>query len=181
MASNRQAKRAVLALGGAVTLSLGSAISVAAAIIGSVTPSEARPGDRVTLTVQGFAGQTQTVYLISTSDFERQIARFGRQVCNTAGQTALGSFTWSGDTGSLTFTVPDVAAGQFYFQVHVPKISPDCGRIGGASGPLPLTVLAGTGQEAAGRSPVNPLAPFVLIAAVSVGTWLIVRLTRRHA
>jgi hypothetical protein len=90
MASNRQATRAVLALGGAVTLSLGSAISAAAAIIGSVTPSEARPGDRVTLTVQGFASQTQTVYLISTSDFERQIARFGRQVCNTAGQTALG-------------------------------------------------------------------------------------------
>jgi len=172
----------VLALAGAITLSLASAISAAAAIIGSLTPSEAQPGHRVTLTVQGFAGQTQTVYLISTSDFEGQIARFGRQVFKTSGQSAIGSFTWSGETGSLTFTVPDVAAGQYYFQVHVPKISPDCGRIGGPSGPLVLTVIAGTGgQEAPGRSPVNPLAPFVLIAAVSVGTWLIARLTRRRA
>ena len=117
MPPNRHASRAVLALAGVVALSIVSAIPAAAAIIGSLTAIEAKPGDRVTLTAQGFAGQTETVYLISTSDFERQIARFGRQVCNTSSQFALGSLTWSGDTSSLTFTVPDVEPGLYYFGV----------------------------------------------------------------
>jgi len=182
MPPNRHASRAVLALAGVVALSIASSIPAAAAIIGSLTAIEAKPGERVTLTAQGFVGQTETVYLISTSDFERQIARFGRQVCNTSGQFALGSLTWSADTGSLTFTVPDVEPGLYYFQVRVRNTSPDCGRIGGGSGPLGLTVLAGTGNsDAPGPSPVDPLAALGLIAAAAVGTAVIARLTRRPA
>jgi len=182
MCLNRHAFRAVLSLAGAVALSLASTTSAAAAIVGSLTPDEAQPGDRVTLTTQGLAGQTQIVYLISTADFEKQIARFGRQVCNTARQSALGSFTWSGETGSLTFTVPDLEAGQYYFQVHVRNVSPDCWRIGGQSGPLMLTVLAGTGsRETPGPSPVHPLVALLLIAVAAGATALIATLTRRRA
>jgi hypothetical protein len=182
MSPNRLAFRAVLTLTGIVALSLASATPVAAAIVGSLTSTQARPGDQVTLTAQSLAGQTQTVYLISTADFEGQIARFGRQVCNTAGQFALGSFTWGAETGSLTFTVPDVAGGEYYFQVHVPNTSPDCWRIGGGSGPLVLTVLAGTASgHTPGTSAVNPLVAVVLVAAVAVATGVVVRLTRRPA
>jgi hypothetical protein len=141
MTPNRHASRAVLTIAGVVALSLASATSAAAAITGGLTPSTAQPGDRVTLTAQGPAGQTQTVYLISAPDFERQIARFGHQVCNASGQSPLGSFSWNGDIGSLTFTVPNVRAGRYYFQVQVRNVSPACWRIGGQSEELVLTVL----------------------------------------
>jgi hypothetical protein len=180
MPSNRHAFRAVLTLAGVVALSLANSTPAAAAIIGSLTASEAQPGDRVTLEAQGPAGETQTVYLISTSDFEKQIARFGRQVCNTPGQFALGSFTWNGDIGSLTFTVPSVGPGRYYFQVQVRNTPQNCWRIGGQSGPLVLTALAGAGgTDVPGPSPVNPLVGLVLIAAAGVATAVIARLTRR--
>src|SRR5713101_7797493 len=76
MPLNRHAFRAALTLAGVVTLSLASTTSAAAAIVGSLSASEAQPGDRVTLQAQGPVGQTETAYLISTSAFERQIARF---------------------------------------------------------------------------------------------------------
>jgi hypothetical protein len=96
MPSNRHVTRAVLTFTCVLALSLGRATAAAAAINGSFTLTEGQPGDRVTLTAQGPAGQTQTVYLISTSDLDRQIARFGHQVCGTSGQYAIGSFTWKG-------------------------------------------------------------------------------------
>jgi hypothetical protein len=179
MPPNRQVLRAALTLSGAVALILATATSAAAAIIGTVAPAEAHPGDRVTLTVQGPAGQTQTVYLISTADFEKQIARLGRQVCNTAGQSSLGSFSWSGETGSLTFTVPKVPPGHYYVQVQVRNVSPDCWRIGGQSDALLLTVLGGASSEAGGSSFVSPLLVLLLIVGAAIGTAVIARLTRR--
>jgi hypothetical protein len=182
MPSNRHAVRAVLTLAGVVALSLANSKPAAAAIIGSLTPTEAQPGERVTLMAQGPAGETQTVYLINTSDFEGQIARFGRQVCNTAGQFALGSFTWNGDIGSLTFTVPNVGAGRYYFQVQVRNTSQNCWRIGGQGGPLVLTVVAGNrATEVPSPSPANPLVALVLIAVTGIPTGVIARLTRRPA
>jgi hypothetical protein len=102
MSANRQALRSLLALACVIVVSLGRATAAVAAIDGGFTVSQAQPGDRVTLTAQGPAGQTESVYMISTADLERQIARFGRQVCNTSGPYALGSFTWNGGIGSLT-------------------------------------------------------------------------------
>jgi hypothetical protein len=180
MPSNRQVFRAVLTLAGVVALSLGSAISAAAAIAGTLTAYEALPGDEVTLTAQGPVGQTETVYLISTSDFEGQIARFGHQVCKTAGQHALGSLAWNGGTGSLTFRVPNIEPNSYYFQVQVHHASPDCWRIAAQSGPLVLTVLAGDGStEVPSNTPGYPLVALVLIAAAGVATAVIARLTRR--
>jgi hypothetical protein len=133
----------------------------------------------VTLTAQGPVGQTQSVYLISAADFEKQIARFGRQVCNSSGQVRLGIFSWTGEIGSLTFTVPDVGAGRYYLQVQVRNVSPDCWRIGGPSDALVLTVRAARGTgEVPGPLPINPLAALALIAAAAVATLVIARLTR---
>jgi hypothetical protein len=182
MPSNRQIYRAVLTLAGVLALSLGGAISAAAAIAGTLTAYEAPPGDEVTLTAQGPVGQTETVYLISTSDFEGQIARFGHQACKTAGQYALGSLAWNGGTGSLTFRVPNVGPSSYYFQVQVRHASPDCWRVAGQSGPLVLTVLAGPGStDVPSNTPGYPLVALVLIAAAGVATAVIARLTRRSA
>ena len=182
MPLNRRTFRAVLTLVSVVALSLASTTSVAAAIVGSLTASEVQPGDRVTLTVQGPAGDTETVYLIRPADFEKQVARFGHQVCNTSGQHALGSFTWNIATGSLTFTVPNVAAGRYYFQVLIRGASPDCWRIGGQGESFGLTVLAGAAStEVPNPSPVNPIVPLALIAVAAAATVVIARLTRRSA
>jgi hypothetical protein len=182
MSANRQALRSILALAGVIVVSLGRATAAVAAIDGGFTISQAQPGDRVTLTAQGPAGQTETVYMISTVDLDRQIARFGRQVCNTSGQYALGSFTWKGGIGSLTFTVPDAAAGRYYLQVKVREVSPDCWRIGSQGEPLVLTVLAATGANDVPRpAPLNPLAGLLLVGAAGVVIAVISRLTRRPA
>ena len=182
MYTNRHAFRAVVTLLGVVALSLASATSAAAAIDGSLTAYEAQPGDEMTLTARGPAGQTETVFLISTSDFEGQIARFGHQVCHTPGQHSLGSFTWNGGTGSLTFTVPNVGPSSYYFQVQVRDVSPACWRIGGQTGPLVLTVLAENGStDLPSNTPGNLPVALVLIAAAAVATAVIARLTRRMA
>jgi hypothetical protein len=163
-----------------VALSVCGAASAAAAIDGGFTVSQSQPGDRVTLSAQGPAGQTETVYLISTADFEGQIARSGRQVCKTPGQYALGSFTWKGGIGSLTFTVPNVPAGRYYLQVKVRNVSPDCWRIGGQTGPLVLTVIASTGaRDMPVSSPLSPLAALLLVGSAGLAITVIAMLTRR--
>jgi hypothetical protein len=182
MPTNRHALRATLTFAGIVALSILGAVSVAAAIGGSLSQTQARPGDRVTLTAAyGPAGKTQTVYLISTLDLDRQIARFGHQVCNTSGQHALGTFRWDGGTGSMTFTVPNVGAGLYNFQVQVRDVSPDCWRIASQGEALVLTVIARTGAaEVPGPTVLSPLAALLLLATAGLGTAAIVRLTRRR-
>jgi hypothetical protein len=180
-ASNRHLTKVFLTLVSALALSLGRATTAAAAIDGSFTIAQGQPGDRVTLTAQGPAGQTQTVYLISISEFDRQVAGSAHQVCGTSGQHALGPFTWKGSLGSLTFTIPNVPAGRYYFQVQVRNVSPDCWRIGSQSGPLVLTVIAGTSsnENVPGPTPLNPLAELAMIAAVGIATAAIAGMTRR--
>jgi hypothetical protein len=180
MPPNRHSFRATLVLAGAVALSIFWANPAAAAIIGSITPSEAQPGDRVTLMAEGPAGQTQTVYLISIADFERQIAGYGHEVCNTPGQYPIGSITWKGPAGSLTFTVPRVAGGRYYLQVKVRNVSPDCWRIASQGEAVVLTVIAGTGPtEVPGPAELSPLAALLLLATAGLATAAIARLTRR--
>jgi hypothetical protein len=182
MPPNRHAFRATLVIAGAVALSVFWARPAAAAIIGSITPSEAQPGDRVTLMAQGPAGQTQTVYLIGIADFERQIARYGHQVCSTPGQYPIGSITWKGPAGSLAFNVPRVAGGRYYLQVKVRNVSPDCWRIASQGEAVVLTVIARAGgTEVPGPTPLSPLAALLLLGTASLATAAISGLTRRQA
>jgi hypothetical protein len=141
---------------------------VAAAIEGAISPSEGRPGDRVTLQTgdaatpnSGPVGQTTMVFLISASDLGKQVAKFGHQVCGTSGQHDLGFFTWKGSVGTLTFGIPDVPSGQYFFQVQVRNVSPDCWSIGKtADWPLVLKVT-GSAATTPGSAPLMGRRPSI--------------------
>jgi hypothetical protein len=170
---------------------------VFAAIGGGVTPDQGKPGDRIVLATgdssnprayAGLAGQTGTVYLIRTADLDAQIKRYGHQVCGTAGDRALGSLTWKAGIGTLAFRIPNVPQGQYYFQIMVRNVSPDCWRIGASDAPLVLTVngTVAPSPTAAPSSPnepppLSPLIALVALAVVAVATVGVARITRQPA
>ncbi len=164
-------------LGLAVALSFVLSIAALAAIEAGLSTSVAQPGVRVTLTTQDNGHLTaygdlvtygpDPVYIVSTTDFEKEIARSGSQLCGAPEQHYLGKLTWVGDTGSLSFSVPDVPKGDYYFELIVPYASPQCWRIGGPSGPLVLTIEQGTGRS--GTSvPANAGTPRWAAALIGV-------------
>jgi hypothetical protein len=191
MAVNRRLAGALVALSSVGAINVGLATPVAAAIEGAISPSEGRPGDRVTLQTgdaatpnSGPVGQTKTVFLISASDLDRQIAKFGHQVCGTSGQHDLGFFTWKGSVGTLTFRIPDVPSGQYFFQVQVRNVSPDCWSIGKtADGPLILMVIGSAATTPGssspnGPAPLDPLLEVLLLGALVILTAVTARITR---
>jgi hypothetical protein len=140
-------------LGLATALSFALAVPALAAIEAGLSSSVAQPGVRVTLTTQDNGHLTayadlvtygpEPVYIVSTTDFEKETARSGSQRCGAPEQRYLGKLTWVGDTGSLSFRVPDVPKGDYYFELTVPYALPQCWRIGGTSGALVLTIEPG--------------------------------------
>jgi hypothetical protein len=170
---------AVLALGAGLTI--GLSLPVFAAVDASIAPAAGAPGDRLVLTTgepknpqadAGLEGQTRTVYLINFADFEAQTRRYKHQVCGTQGDHALGSLSWRNGIGSLDFRIPNVPAGEYYFQVRVLNVSPDCWRIGSATelGPLVLTVTsaAADGQSSSPSPPAIPTGVTILIAVMAL-------------
>ncbi len=169
-------------LGLAATLSVARAIPALAAIEAGLPTSEAQPGVRVTLITQdnGYltaysdlaASGPEPVYLVSTADFAKEIARYGSQRCGAPEQRYLGKLTWVGDTGSLSFRVPDVPKGDYYFELTVPYASPQCWRTGAPSGPLVLTIdQAG---PSGGPVPGGAGTP-TWVALIAVGALVIAR------
>jgi hypothetical protein len=169
-------------LGLAAALALALAIRALAAIEAGLSTSVAQPGVRVTLTTQDNGHLTaysdlvsngpEPVYIVSTTDFEKEIARYGSQRCGAPEQRYLGKLTWVGDTGSLSFSVPHVPNGDYYFELTVPYASPQCWRIGGPSGALVLTIEQGDGPS--GRSlPANAGTPLWEAALVGVGALVV--------
>ena len=53
------------------------------------------------------------VYLVSAGDFQAELAKFGGQVCGAPEQHYLGKLTQIGDTGHLSFRLPDVPPGDY--------------------------------------------------------------------
>jgi hypothetical protein len=163
-----------------------------AAVWATLSPTAGQPDDVITLTTLEWVS-AGPVYLISTDDFQAGIARFGGQVCgNSRAQHYLGRLTQQGDTGSLSFRVPEVARGDYYFELTVQA---GCWRVGASGGgPLVLKVsdhsIAQTpaaritaetprGSLPAVGGPLGVLA--VLAAAVVVGALLTtVTLLRRR-
>lgn len=169
-------------LGLAAALSFALAIPALAAIEAGLSTSVAQPGARVTLTTQDNGHLTaysdlvahgpEPVYIVSTTDFEKEIARYGSQRCGAPEQRFLGKLTWVGDTGSLSFSVPDVPKGDYYFELTVPYASPQCWRIGGPSGALVLTIEQGAGPSS--RSvPANAGTPMWAAALIGVGALVV--------
>ncbi len=162
-------------------------------MIARLSSSEGLPGDLIVLTTDDggnpnlyaslAANGPQPVYLVGTSDFAKEIARYGGQRCGAPEQRYLGNLTWEGGTGSLSFRVPNVPKGDYFFELTVPHSSPSCWRIGAPSGPLVLTVheaLAPAPSLQAANAETRPWArPLIAVAAlvlvaggiVTVGLW----------
>ncbi len=132
---------AALALAAALVLIL--AVPALAAIAATLSSSDGHPGELIVLTTDNQGNRSvyanleangpQPVYLVGTADFEKEIARYGVQRCGAPEQRDLGKLSWADGTGSLSFRVPDVPNGDYYFQFTVPNSSPSCWRIGGHS------------------------------------------------
>ncbi len=130
--------RSLVGLGFAAALTFTLSAPALAAVVATLSPTTARPGDVVTLTTLEWVS-AGPVYLVSTDDFQAEITKFGGQVCGAPEQHDLGRLTRKSDTGSLSFRLPDVPKGDFYFELQVQK---GCWRIGaaGGGGPLVLSV-----------------------------------------
>jgi|SRR5580693_5451305 hypothetical protein len=138
-------------LGLAWALVLALASPADAAIFASLSSPYGRPGDKVVLTTNDFgnrsaysdlAAQTsQPVYLIGLTDYDQMLAKYGQHTCGIQGETRLGLLTWKGDVGNLTFEIPNVPKGGYFFLVDVDDgAQPPCWRMGGSDGPLTFTV-----------------------------------------
>jgi hypothetical protein len=99
------------------------------------------------------------VYLIATDAYDRMMAEYGQGDCSAEGQVLIGHITWSGDSGTLTFAVPNVAPGQHYLEVEVRNTSPSCWRVA-QIGPI----LSGKGLLlfTVGDQPAASLPPMVV-------------------
>jgi hypothetical protein len=176
------------------------AVPALAAIGATLSSSEGRPGDLIVLTTDNHGNPyvygglefngPQPVYLVGTADFEKEVARYGVQRCGAPEQRSLGKLAWANGTGSLSFPIPNVPNGDYYFELIVPNASPSCWRIGSGSGPLLLSVRgsavtasplpSGAGQPARGVPlwvGVVIAGGLFLVAAVAV---VIVTLSRRR-
>jgi len=183
----------------AAALFVALAVPASAAIDATLSPSEGHPGELIVLTTdnQGNpfvyanleANGPQPVYLVGSADFEKEIARYGGQRCVAPEQRYLGKLTWANGTGSLSFPIPDVPNGDYYFEFTVPNASPPCWRMGGPSGSLVLTVKgsAGLASPLPAGQPARGLPPWAgvvivgglfLLGAVAVS---IVTLGRRRS
>jgi len=137
----------VAALGLTVALTITFAPSALAAVSATLSQTTGQPGDAVTLTTTEWVS-SGPVYLVSAGDFQAEIAKFGGQVCGAPGQHYLGKLTQIGDTGYLPFRLPDVPAGDYYFQLRVQSSgsalsagSTQCWHVGASDGgPLVLSV-----------------------------------------
>ncbi len=106
------------ALGLAVALTVTVAQSALAAVSATLSQTTGQPGDAMTLTTTEWVG-AGPVYLVSAGDFQAEVAKFGGQVCGAPEQHYLGKLTQIGDTGYLSFRLPDVPPGDYYFELRV--------------------------------------------------------------
>ena len=135
------------ALGLAAALTITLAPSALAAVSATLSQTTGQPGDAMTLTTREWVS-AGPVYLVSASDFQAEIAKFGGQVCGAPEQHYLGKLTQRGNSGYLSFRLPDVPPGDYYFELRVQTGgsalsagTTQCWRVGAAGlGPLVLSV-----------------------------------------
>ena len=164
----------VVGLGFAAGLTFALSAPALAAVSATLSPTTATPGDIVTLTTQEWVS-AGPVYLVSAHDFETEIARFGGQVCGAPEQRYLGRLTERSDTGSLSFRLPDVPKGDFYFELQVQK---GCWRVAASEGgPLVLTVADHPPARALAPQGAPPARRDAAAAGVSVALQILVVVT----
>jgi len=161
----RAARRFAGSLSLAVLLVIALAVPAYAAILATLSSPYGRPGDEIVLTTSDFGNHNaysdlasnapQPMYLIGLADYDRMLAQYGQHTCGIRGQTRLGLLKWKDDVGSLTFTIPDLAKGDYFFLIDVDGGAyPSCWRMGGAVGNGALTLTVG--DQAASRPSAEP-------------------------
>jgi hypothetical protein len=154
----------------ALAMAVGPAF---AAILGSLAPATAAPGDWVVLTTD--AGPNDlNVYqsLAAEGSLPAFLQRADPASPGNSCDTPIGTMAWIGGVGTLRFQVPDVPAGGYWVLVLTQGA---CERFGVGTGILTLTVRPPT---AADLSPAVIAVAVATAAAVSVGL-LVIRRRRR--
>jgi hypothetical protein len=95
---------------------------------------------------------------VGTADYEKEVARYGVQRCGAPEQRYLGELSWANGTGSLSFPIPNVPNGDYYFELTVRDASPSCWRFGSPAGPLLLNVKGSTATASRLPNPARQLA-----------------------
>jgi hypothetical protein len=156
-------RRTGVGLAVAAALLLVHVLPVSAAIEATLSSSQSRPGDLIVLTTEnhgignlyeGLAAEGPLlIYLARKANIDNEVNR-GVLLCGALEWRLLGKLTWVSATGSLSFTVPNVPDGDYYFMFRWTESSRSCSRMGGRYGALVLTV-EGSAEVA---SPVAPAA-----------------------
>lgn len=131
----------------AVALTIALAPPALAAVSATLSHTTGQPGDATTLTTTKWVS-AGPVYLVSAGDYEAEIAKAGGLVCGAPEQHYLGKLTQIGDAGYVSFRLPDVPAGDYYFLLQVQTRgsalsagTTQCWRVGASGGgPLVLSI-----------------------------------------
>jgi len=147
----------ILVAGTAVILAVGTAL--AATWAPAVTPSTAKPGDEMTVTVDAIGGSASwgtDLYLIPSAAFLD-----GTDCAQMSGAIKVGSMTWTHDginhSGVAHFTLPHVSDGSYSFGLE----KPPCFLSG------TLTVEAGVANTAVGGGP-KPHTVWLMIVGLLI-------------
>ena len=140
------------ALGLTAALTVTLAPSALAAISATLSQTTGQPGDAMTLTTTAWVSEG-SVYLVSAGDFQAEIAKVGGRVCGAPEQHYLGKLAQRGNSGHLSFRLPDVPPGDHYFEL---RVQTQCWRVGATGlGPLVLSVTS----QAIAPAPSTRVAP----------------------
>lgn len=129
-------------LGAALALLLaGIPTAAIAAVNATLSSRQGKPGDIVVITIPSDSvlrsASPLPAFLIRPEALDRVIAQYGHNECSAEGPVPIGNVVWSGNTGTLVFTVPDIPRGQYYLEVEVKGYSPSCWRVGDAQRRVP--------------------------------------------
>jgi hypothetical protein len=169
MSPHRPVARAlVLAVACALALLAAEAAPALAAILGSLAPPTARPGDWVELTTDTDGGDTNLYASIAAAGpLPVFLQRADPESAGNSCDTRIGAMTWAGGVGTRRFQVPDVPPGTYWI---LAAVQGSCWRFGDRAGVLTLTVLPGGD---AGPSPALLAAMVASVAVVIVGGLMI--------
>jgi len=174
-------RKAGVGLAVAAALLLAHELPASAAIEATLSSSEGRPGELIVLTTEnhGIANLYESlasagphlIYLASKANFDREVAR-GIMPCGAPDRRSLGKLSWNSGTGSLSFRVPNVPNGDYYFIMTQAESSRSCWRIGAPAAPFGPVVFTVKGSAAV-VSPV-PAGSSVRDAAARGSRWALI-------
>lgn len=135
-------------------LLLSKETPAAAAVLGSLAPAAARPGDWVVLsTISGGGPANLYEPLARSGPLPIFLQRADNNSSGNVCEIGIGALEWAGATGSLRFEVPELPPGSYWV---LASVQGQCWRFGNGKGVLVLSILPNAtvagGSTAAGGS-----------------------------